>query len=104
MIIAFYICMIVVAVFVLAYAVVTSAPIIAERATDAWDWWRSLPIYELVLVPLGQLTGTRVDRFDDLLALWDPWGAAIGLVFVFLFLWGFMRYVPRLITGSIGGK
>ena len=101
MIVAFYICMLVVGAIVLIYAIVTSAPVIMARATDAWDWWRGLPIYELAIVPIGELTGQRLEDYSY---LWDPWGAAIGGVLAFLFVWGFMRYVPRLITGSIGGK
>ena len=101
MIVAFYICMLVVAAVVLAYAIVTSAPVIAERATAAWDWWRSLPIYDLAILPIGELTGQRLEDYSY---LWDPWGAAVGAVLAALFVWAFVRYVPRLITGNIGGK
>ena len=101
MIIAFYACMVVVAIVVLIYAIVTSAPTIAARATDAWDWWRSLPIHDLLVVPVSETIRVPI---ADYTAFWDPWGAAVGGVLMFVFLWLFMRYVPRWITGNIGGK
>ena len=101
MIIAFYVCMMVVGAVVLIYAIVTSAPIIAERATDAWDWWRMVPIHDLLIVPLSEALKIPIADYS---ALWDPWGGgAVGGVSVLVLLWVFIRYVPRWITGSIGG-
>ena len=101
MIIIFYVCMMVVGAVVLIYAIVSSAPIIAERATNAWDWWRTLPVHELLILPLSEALKTPIPDYS---ALWDPWGAALGGVLVVVFLWAFVRYVPRWITGNIGGK
>jgi len=71
MIIAFYVCVMVVGAVVLIYAIVTSAPIIAERATDAWDWWRMVPIHDLLIVPLSEALKIPIADYS---ALWDPWG------------------------------
>ncbi|MDA0261831.1 MAG: hypothetical protein O3A21_06520 [Proteobacteria bacterium] len=101
MIVIFYVCMMVVGAVVLIYAMVSSAPEIALRLTDAWDWWRGLPIYELVIIPLREATGTRIEDYSW---LWDPWGAAVSVVLAAILVWAFMRYVPRFITGTIGGK
>ena len=101
MIIAFYVCMMVVGAFVLIYAIVTSAPIIAERATDAWGWWRTLPIHDLLIAPLSEALKIPIADYS---AFWDPWGATASAVFVVVLLWAFIRYVPRWITGSIGGN
>ena len=75
MIIIFYVCMMVVGAVVLIYAIVTSAPIITERATSAWDWWRTLPVHELLILPLSEALKTPIPDYS---ALWDPWGAALG--------------------------
>jgi len=75
MIIAFYVCMMVVGAVVLIYAIVTSAPIIAERATDAWDWWRMVPIHDLLIVPLSEALKIPIADYS---ALWDPWGGGRG--------------------------
>ena len=88
MIIAFYACMVVVAIVVLIYAIVISAPTIAARATDAWDWWRSLPIHDLLVVPVSETirvpiadyTRTLARRFGTLGA--QGWGCSYVRVLV----------------------